>query len=91
MDRCCTPGISHESCTMTADLAQRTEWAAPRAQHPLSHPGILFSLAMRACLAVSVSPGLSILVTHLTSRVTLAVRADTREPYLAIHLAFRRM
>ena len=34
---------------------------------------------MCACLAVSVFPGLSILVPRLASRVTLAVRADARE------------
>ena len=36
-------------------------------------------LAMCACLAVSVFPGLSILVPRLSSRVALAVRADARE------------
>ena len=33
---------------------------------------------MCACLAVSVFPGLSILLSRLASRVTLAVRADAR-------------
>ena len=45
------------------------------------------SLAMCACLAVSVFPGLSILVPRLASRVTLAVRADARDViYLSIYL-----
>ena len=34
---------------------------------------------MRACLAVPVPPGVSILVPRLASRVTLAVRADARD------------
>ena len=37
------------------------------------------SLAVRACLAVSASPGLSVLVPRLASVVTLAVRADARD------------
>ena len=36
-------------------------------------------LAVRACLALSVSPGLPALVPRLASRVTLAVRADARD------------
>ena len=44
-------------------------------------------LAMCACLAVAVFPGLSILVPHLASRVTLAVRADARDVmYIYIYL-----
>ena len=38
-----------------------------------------FSLAMRACLAVSVSPGPSELLPRLAPRVALAVRADARD------------
>ena len=42
---------------------------------------------MCACLAVSVFPGVSILVPQLASRVTLAVRADARDViYLSIYL-----
>ena len=33
----------------------------------------------RACLAVPVSPGPSVLVPRLASRVTLAVRTDARD------------
>ena len=46
------------------------------------------SLAMCACLAVSVFPGLSILVPRLAPRVTLAVRADASWDviYLSIYL-----
>ena len=36
-------------------------------------------LALCACLAVSVFPGRFILLPHLASRVTLAVRADARD------------
>ena len=43
------------------------------------------SLAMCACLAVSVFPGFSVLAPRLASRVTVAVRADARDViYLSI-------
>ena len=43
-------------------------------------------LAVCACLAVSVSLGLSVIVPRLASRVTLAVRADARD---AIYLSMQ--
>ena len=47
---------------------------------------LLSRLAVCACLAVSVFPGLSVLVPRSASRVTLAVRADARDLiYLSIY------
>ena len=45
-------------------------------------------LAMCACLAVSVSPRLSVLVPHLASLVTLAVRADAGD-VISIYLVLQ--
>ena len=47
-------------------------------------------LAMRACLAVSVPPGLSVLVPRLASRVTLAVRADARDAVYVSIMQYRQ-
>ena len=46
-------------------------------------------LAARACLAVTVSPGLLHTYARLASRVTLPVRADARE-VISINLSIYR-
>ena len=50
----------------------------------------VFSLAMRACLVVSVSLGPSVVLPRLAPWVTLAVRADARDViYLSSNTAIR--
>ena len=92
LERCSSCSKPTSSCSF--GFLRRVWWAGgptPRQIYSLlassvcwAHCGTLWALtavsglAMSACLAVSVFPGLSTLLPRLASRVTVAARADAR-------------